>query len=94
MIINDSFCYWDCQTMEDTCIIIFNMCMACVLLFFVVRTFVRARRVLKPGVYKFYLLMMLWGVRNDVIYVVFLAKDTFGILIFFKDYWPNRWHLT
>ena len=44
------FCFWDAQTLVDTYIIIFDTCMATLLLCLVIRTYAKARRSLNSGV--------------------------------------------
>ena len=63
MKLGDVYCFWDSQTLVDTCLMIFNTCVAGVLLFLVIRTYLKAKIVLIGGVLKFYYLMMCWGVR-------------------------------
>lgn len=63
MILDKVYCFWDAQTLVDTCLMIFNTCSAGLLLFLVIRTYLKAKKVLIRGVLKFYYLMMCWGVR-------------------------------
>lgn len=65
--LGDSFCFWEAQTQLDTCIMILDTCVTTILLYSVIRTFLRAKKVLNPGVLKFYHLMILWGIRKKIL---------------------------
>jgi hypothetical protein len=43
---------------------ILDVCVAAALLVWVIKSYVKARRVLKKGVLKFYTLMILWGLSK------------------------------
>ena len=61
MLLWDVYCFWDAQTLVDTCILMFNTFVTVLLLCWVTRTYFKARKVLNDGVLKFYYLMMCWG---------------------------------
>lgn len=64
--VKTQFCYWDSQTRLDTYLMVLITFIATFLFYLVIRTYMKARRVLKPGVLKFYYWMILWGISKIV----------------------------
>lgn len=67
MIVGEAFCFWDSQTIFDAIIMSLDTCISAVLLGLVVKSYMKARIVLKEGVLKFYYLMMLWGCSSFLV---------------------------